>query len=81
MTHSRSRSIPVDSWQSRRLIAAIVAIVTGGVLFTAWWLTPDTGGNGTHTQLGLPECNWIVFLDMPCPTCGYTTSFSHAAAW
>ena len=73
---------PVDRGRplmKRRLIAAIIALVTGAVLFTAWWLTPDAGGNGTHTQLGLPECNWIVFLDMPCPTCGYTTSFSHAA--
>ena len=56
-----------------------VALVTGGVLLTGWLLTPDAQGSGTHTQLGLPKCNWIVLMDLPCPTCGYTTSFTHAA--
>ena len=36
-------------------------------------------GLGTHTQLGLSECGWITAADMPCPTCGMTTAYSHAA--
>ena len=31
----------------------------------------------THTQLGLPECNFVVWTGKPCPTCGMTTSFAH----
>lgn len=27
----------------------------------------------------LPECGWITIFDLPCPTCGMTTAFSHAA--
>ena len=69
----------VRSLATRRLVAACIALLTGGVLLTAWFLTPDTSGSGTHTQLGMPECNWIVLMDLPCPTCGFTTSFSHAA--
>ena len=34
---------------------------------------------GTHTQLGLPPCSWIVTMDLPCPTCGYTTAFTNVA--
>ena len=48
----------------RRLLAGLIAVVTGGILLTAWLLTPDASGNGTHTQLGLPTCNWIVLMDM-----------------
>lgn len=30
----------------------------------------------THTQLGLPPCNFVVLFDRPCPSCGMTTSFA-----
>lgn len=30
-------------------------------------------------QLHLPPCGWIAMFDMPCPTCGMTTAFAHAA--
>ena len=45
----------------------------------AWILTPSEDGLGTHQQMGLPPCNWIVAANMPCPTCGMTTAFSFAA--
>ena len=79
---SADEGATLDSGRSlltRRLVAAGIALLTGGVLLTAWLLTPDASGKGTHTQLGMPECNWIVLMDLPCPTCGFTTSFSHAA--
>jgi hypothetical protein len=47
------------------------------VLITAAMLTPDPAGHGTHTQLGLPPCGFLVFTGYPCPGCGLTTSFSH----
>jgi hypothetical protein len=48
------------------------------VLGIALWLEPSPAGHGTHEQLGLLRCNWIVLFDFPCPTCGMTTAFAHA---
>jgi hypothetical protein len=47
------------------------------VLAIAGWLSPAQAGVGTHQQLGLPQCGWIVAADLPCPTCGMTTAFSY----
>lgn len=47
------------------------------VLITAATLTPSAAGHGTHTQLGLPPCGFLVYTGYPCPGCGLTTSFSH----
>lgn len=76
----RSPSARADSggWP-RRIVAVIVAIAAGSVLGLAAWLTPAAEGHGTHQQLRLPPCSWVVLADMPCPTCGMTTSFAHAA--
>lgn len=63
----------------RRLLGAMVALCAGGLLGVAVWLTPATEGLGTHRQMGLPECGWITLMDLPCPTCGMTTSFAFAA--
>lgn len=45
----------------------------------AFVLTPDRGGVGTHTQLGLPPCGFVEMTGGPCPSCGYTTTFTLAA--
>jgi hypothetical protein len=45
----------------------------------AVWLDPSPTGVGTHQALGLPPCGWVVQMNMPCPACGMTTAFSHAA--
>ncbi len=55
------------------LIAAVFAI--------ALWLNPyDAEGKprtmATHTQLGMPPCNFVVMTGKPCPACGMTTSFA-----
>lgn len=42
------------------------------------WLTPSPTGIGTHRVMGLPPCTWVAWGDIPCPTCGMTTSFAHA---
>lgn len=47
------------------------------VLVTAALLTPAAAGHGTHTQLGLPPCGFLVYTGYPCPGCGLTTSFAH----
>ena len=63
----------------RRLVGGIVALAAGAVLVLAAWFQPSSDGHGTHTQLGLPPCGWVVGLGIPCPSCGMTTSFAHAA--
>src|SRR5262249_6563994 len=30
----------------------------------------------THTQIGLPPCNFVTLTGKPCPACGMTTSFA-----
>ena len=47
------------------------------LLVTAACLTPSPKGYGTHQQLGLPECSIKMIYDLPCPSCGMTTSWSH----
>ena len=63
----------------RRGLAAALAAGCGAVLGVAWWLDPDPAGVGTHTQLHIPRCGWIDTIGIPCPTCGMTTAFAHAA--
>ena len=63
----------------RRVIGAIVAAVALAVLLVASYLEPSPNGIGTHERFNLPPCGWIVLMDLPCPTCGMTTAFAHAA--
>lgn len=46
-------------------------------LALACWLTPSVRGQGTHQQLGLPPCTFVALYNMPCPSCGMTTSWAH----
>ncbi len=69
---------PVGSTR-RRLIALAVILAAATVLGLAAYLEPSPTGLGTHTQLSMPTCGWIVTMDLPCPTCGMTTAFAHAA--
>jgi len=48
------------------------------VLVVAASLEPDARGYGTHAQLGLPPCGFMLLTGAPCPGCGLTTAFSHA---
>jgi hypothetical protein len=64
---------------TRRLIGAVAALTSGALLTVAALLTPSDAGMGTHQQLFSSPCAWITGVDCPCPTCGMTTSFAHAA--
>jgi uncharacterized protein DUF2752 len=52
---------------------------SGAILIVARLLRPSSRGVGTHEQLGLPPCAFLHFTGIPCPSCGLTTSFAHAA--
>ncbi len=67
------------STRPRRLVAGVVAACAAGILAMAALLEPSPTGLGTHSQLSLPSCGWIAVADVPCPTCGMTTAFAHAA--
>lgn len=60
-------------------MALLVAAMLLALLVVSAWLKPATAGHGTHTQLGLLQCGWVAAIGKPCPTCGMTTSFAHAA--
>lgn len=64
---------------SERVFAALVALLAAAPLLVAVFLTPNPAGHGTHTQLGLPPCGWVLAFGKPCPTCGMTTAFTHMA--
>ncbi|MCZ6836631.1 MAG: DUF2752 domain-containing protein [Planctomycetota bacterium] len=76
---TRHPAVGNDAIRHRRIVGALVAICAAGILGLAAWLTPSTEGIGTHQQMGLPECGWVTLMDLPCPTCGMTTSFAFAA--
>jgi hypothetical protein len=57
----------------------VIGLISGAVLIVARLLHPSSRGVGTHEQLGLPACAFLHFTGIPCPSCGLTTSFAHAA--
>src|SRR5262245_42185416 len=64
-----------------RFVLLLVAAGLAGVFAVAFWLNPyepdgQTRPIATHTQLGVPPCNFYVMTGKPCPACGMTTSFA-----
>jgi len=76
------QAIPVcrAAWYVRGLLLAIAGGLAA-VFAVAFWLNPYTADGSprtmaTHTQLGMPPCNFVVMTGRPCPACGMTTSFA-----
>lgn len=61
-----------------KLVAAALLLISSSVLAVASRLTPAVSGYGTHTQLGLPPCYFLLVTHLPCPSCGLTTCFAWA---
>ena len=66
---------PLTLWG--RLACVSLATLLGGLLYLATSVQPDPRGYGTHEQLGLAPCGFRILFNIPCPTCGGTTSFAH----
>ncbi len=64
-----------------RVCLLSVAAVLTTIFVLAFRIYPyDEDGNprtmATHTQLGMPPCNFVVLTGKPCPSCGMSTSFA-----
>lgn len=58
-------------------MAALLAIGLLCPLVAAAVLQPDPSGHGTHRQLGLPPCTFLVLFGYRCPSCGMSTAWAH----
>jgi Protein of unknown function (DUF2752) len=56
-----------------------VIVISAITIAISRFLEPSVRGIGTHEQLGLPPCPFFIATGFPCPGCGLTTSFAHAA--
>ena len=59
-----------------KLVAWGALLSASAVLAVAARLQPAAAGYGTHLQLGLPPCNFLLWTHHPCPSCGMTTCFA-----
>lgn len=69
--------VPQRLGMAERVIAACVSLACLAVLVTAVIVRPNPTGMSTHTSLGLSRCSMLERSDLPCPSCGMTTSFAH----
>ena len=60
-----------------RIILTLICLFLMAGFSVSISLTPNPAGLGTHQALGLPPCTFVSIFGYPCPTCGFTTSFSH----
>src|SRR5687768_6027839 len=78
-TSAMQETPPLIRWLPDRAMNFAWSALFAAPLVLAAILTPSERGVGTHRQLGLPECTFLWVTGFPCPFCGMTTSWTHAA--
>jgi len=63
--------------QRSRVLLVLWSLILSAGFLLAVQLEPDPRGYGTHQILGLPPCTFCTIFNVPCPSCGMTTSFSN----
>lgn len=75
-----AETAPIQSPHPSQIWLRVVLIGCGGLLLgllmVSRCLAPEPTGMGTHRQLGLPECGFLMASGFPCPSCGMTTSWA-----
>ena len=61
-----------------RLLLVVWSVILLAGFALAARLEPDPRGFGTHQRLGFPPCTFQSMFNIPCPSCGMTTSFANA---
>lgn len=72
-------TFPALTTRGNRWLGLFLFACFAGPLVFAATLSPADAGMGTHTQIGLQECGFLLATGLPCATCGCTTAFAHAA--
>jgi len=62
-----------------RLRGLAMLACSAGIIALCGSLAPRGGGYGTHQQLGMPDCDFLMRTGWPCPSCGMTTSMAAMA--
>lgn len=75
-TPGREETVVARLRAPKRWAMVGLAVGMAAVFGVARRLEPSPKGYGTHTQLGLPPCQFAWVTGRPCPSCGMTTAFA-----
>jgi hypothetical protein len=75
LIYTRVGEPPRIGWMGR-ILAALIGLSCLTVLIIAARLQPSPTGMATHTEMGFDDCQFLKRTNLPCPSCGMTTSFA-----
>lgn len=75
LIYTRVGEPPRVGWAGR-VLAALIGVSCLTVLIIAARLQPSPMGMATHRDMGFDDCQFLKRTNLPCPSCGMTTSFA-----